>query len=93
MKKDCAVDIDDFMARIEGGMESDFKWRGQARRLLKAEIARSRLSYRTLAQRLTDMGYACSELTLREKIEHDGVSATLLAQCLVALGLRSIRLN
>jgi hypothetical protein len=86
------VDIDQFISTLEADMARDFEWQGHARRALKAEIRRCRLSYAKLAQRLTAMGYPHSEAGLRERIDRE-VSSTLFAQCMFALGMRKVRLD
>ena len=92
MDEGCPVDIDHFISTLEAGMARDFEWQGQARRALKAEIRRSRLSYAKLAARLTAMGFPHSEAKLREQIDRE-VSSTLFAQCMFAMGVRKIRLD
>ena len=92
MEDRCPVDIDDFVSTIETQMARDFEWQGQAKRAMKAEIRRSRLSYAKLAQRLTAMGCPHSEAMLRERIDRE-VSPTFFAQCMFAMGVRKIRLG
>jgi Domain of unknown function (DUF6471) len=92
MEDRCPVDVDAFISTLEAGMARDFEWQGQARRALRAEIKRRRLSYARLAQRLTAMGYPQSETKLREQIDRE-VSSTLFAQCMFAMGVGKIRLD
>jgi uncharacterized protein CbrC (UPF0167 family) len=73
-------------------MVTDKFWQDFARNLLKAELKRYGLTYKDLAQRLTDNGTPDSAENLANKISRGGFSAAFLFQCLSAIGCQNIEL-
>ena len=71
----------------------DKDWNSEAKGILKAEIARRHLSYKDLVDRLAAQGTVESEPNLRNKISRGGFSAGFFVQCLVAIGVHSVRLH
>lgn len=71
----------------------DRDWNAEVKGLLKAEIARRNLSYRDLVEKLGAIGVPESEANLRNKISRGGFSATFLLQCLVAIGVQTLRIG
>ena len=68
-------------------------WNTEAKGILKAEMARRHLSYRDLVERLAAQGTTESEANLRNKVSRGGFSAGFLIQCLVAIGVHSVKLR
>lgn len=70
----------------------DKEWQDRVKGLLKAELKRRNVSYRQLAEKLTEMGIPETELNIKNKISRGGFTAVFLVQCLTAIGCRSIDL-
>lgn len=69
-------------------------WKQRAKALLKTELSRRRVSYKDLADRLTQMGVrGQSDLSIANKLARGGFSAVFLIQCLTAIGCRQIKLT
>lgn len=73
-------------------MVTDKVWQDFARNLLKAELKRRGLTYKELAQRLTDAGTPDSAENLANKVSRGGFSAAFLFQCLSAIGCKNVSL-
>jgi 3-mercaptopyruvate sulfurtransferase SseA len=65
-------------------------WQDHAKGLLKAELKRKSMTYKDLAERLTAMGTAESDVNLANKISRGGFSAAFLLQCLNAIGCNNV---
>lgn len=63
------------------------------RRFLKAELKRADLSYRDLAERLTEHGFEETETGVASKLARGTFSATFLLGCLAVLQLKGQRLD
>ena len=72
---------------------ADTEWTGRVKNLLKAELKRKGLSYRDLAERLTEMGSPDTERNLANKIARGTFTAAFFVQCLVAIGATNVRLD
>ena len=72
---------------------ADTEWTGRVKNLLKAELKRKGLSYRDLAERLTEMGSPETERNLANKIARGTFTAAFFVQCLVAIGATNVRLD
>ncbi len=68
-------------------------WVEYVKGLLKAELKRRDISYRELAERLTEMGIPESERNIANKISRGGFTAAFLIQCMAAIGCDIIRLD
>lgn len=68
-------------------------WELEARRILKAELARAGVSYKTLAVRLEAIGVETSVVNLSNKIARGKFSFVLFLQCMKALGITSVNIN
>lgn len=68
-------------------------WNGEAKGILKAEMARRHLSYRDLVEKLAALGTTETEANLRNKVSRGGFSAGFFVQCLTAMGAHSVRLH
>ncbi len=65
-------------------------WEEEARRILKAELARAGISYKTLAKRLDALGITESDVNLSNKISRGKFSFVLFLQCMKAIGVTSV---
>lgn len=72
-------------------MERD--WTAEVKGLLRAEMARRRLSYKDLVEKLAAVGISETETNLRNKISRGGFTAVFLVQCLTAMGSHTLRLH
>ena len=73
------------------GMGQD--WHGLVKGLLKAELKRRNVSYKDLAEKLSDLGIEETERNIANKIARGSFTAVFLVQCLSAIGCRAIRLD
>lgn len=71
----------------------DKEWADRVKGILKAELKRRNISYRQLAERLEALGVHDSERNINNKISRGGFSATFFVQCLIAIGVRELRLS
>jgi len=74
-------------------MYEDRDWVAYTKGLLKAEMKRRNLTYAGLAEKLAGIGVQDSEANLRNKISRGGFTGAFLIQCLVAMGVSSLRLE
>jgi len=74
-------------------MAKNPQWEERVKGLLKAELKRRNVGYRELAEKLTAMGIAESELNIKNKISRGGFTAVFLVQCLSAIGCTTLRLE
>lgn len=74
-------------------MKTEDEWAEDVKRLLRAEMTRRGVSYEALAERLAAIGVKDTAVNLRNKVARGRFSAAFLAQCLTAMGVRSIRLG
>jgi hypothetical protein len=74
-------------------MVTDPEWQDRTKGLLKAELKRRNMSYRELAEKLTDLGIPETERNIANKISRGGFTAVFLLQCLEAMGAKEIRLT
>ena len=66
-------------------MKTAAEWQNQAKRLLKAELAKKDMTYAQLARRLTAIGVKENEPNLRNKISRGKFSVVFLLQCMEAI--------
>ena len=71
----------------------DKDWNSEAKGILKAEITRRHLTYRDVVAKLAEIGERETEANLRNKISRGGFSAGFFVQCLVAIGVHTVRLH
>lgn len=81
-----------FVPIMEVGMADDATV-VRVKNILKAELKRRGVSYRDLAEKLTEMGTPDSERNLANKIARGTFTAAFFVQCLSAIGAREIRLD
>lgn len=72
---------------------TDDGWNRYATNLLKAELARAGIGYDELIKRLDEIGVQESYKGLAAKINRGTFSFVFLAQCMKALGVKSVRLS
>lgn len=60
---------------------------------IRAEMVRNRLTYAHLVELLRQIGIEENERNLRNKVKRGTFSAAFYVQCLVALGVTSLRLD
>jgi len=68
-------------------------YQNRAKNILKAELKRRGISYRTLAENLGELGIQENERNLANKISRGGFSAAFFLECLAAIGAKSVRLE
>jgi hypothetical protein len=74
------------------GVKSETEWAGDVKRLLRAEMARRGVTYEQLSEKLSAIGIADSAVNIRNRVARGKFTATFLVQCLVAMGVRSLRI-
>lgn len=68
----------------------DDEWLEHAKGLLKAELKKRGISYRDLADRLTEAGIPENERNLTNKISRGSFTAAFLLQCLRVIGCDTV---
>ena len=68
-------------------------WEDKAKNLLRAEMARTGITYAQLSEKLAAIGVEDNERNLRNKVSRGKFTAGFLLQCLSALGCSSLRLD
>ena len=74
-------------------MYEDRDWVAHTKQLLRAEMMRKGVNYKGLVEKLAAIGVKDSEANLRNKISRGGFTGAFLIQCLVAMGVTSLRLE
>jgi hypothetical protein len=74
-------------------MHEDRDWVAYTKGLLRAEMVKRQISYAGLVEKLAAIGVRDSEANLRNKISRGGFTGAFLIQCLVAMGVSSLRLE
>jgi uncharacterized protein DUF6471 len=77
----------------EAKMPPDRDWTAYTKQLLRAEMVKRGISYAGLVEKLAAIGVKDSEANLRNKISRGGFTGAFLIQCLVAMGVTSLRLE
>lgn len=72
-------------------MEQD--WAERSKRLLKAELKRSNVTYEDLATRLTSMGMPETKASVSNKISRGGFPASFFLAAMKAIGRDVVRLD
>ena len=68
-------------------------WNEEAKRLLKAEMARREISHQDLADRLNKSGLKATRASIDCKLSRGSFSASFFVQCLVVIGCQYVRLE
>ncbi|MFV9475556.1 DUF6471 domain-containing protein [Advenella sp. RU8] len=68
-------------------------WELEAKRILRAELARAGISYKTLSVRLSALGIEENEANLANKIARGKFSFVLFLQCMKAIGATTVNVN
>ena len=68
-------------------------WPAQVKGLLRSQMARRGITYRHLADRLAELGVLESEMNLRKRLSRGAMTAALFVQCLMAMDVRTLRLE
>lgn len=68
-------------------------WNGEAKGLLRAEMARRNMKAPDLAKKLEEIGVTERADNLKNKIARGQFSAAFLLQCLSAMGVKTIHLD
>jgi hypothetical protein len=74
-------------------MYEDRDWVAHTKGLLRAEMVKRGVNYKGLVDRLAAIGIRETEANLRNKISRGGFTGAFLVQCLVAMGVTSLRLE
>lgn len=68
-------------------------WEAEVKGILKAEIARARISHQELANRLVEMGVKTTKASIDNQLSRGTFSAVFLVQCLRAIGRETLRVG
>lgn len=68
-------------------------WELEAKRILRAELIRAGISYKTLSTRLSALGIEENEANLANKISRGKFSFVLFLQCMKAIGVTSVNVS
>lgn len=77
----------------ENSPMNDDEWNRYASNLLKAELARAGIGYDELINRLSGIGVHESYKGLAAKVNRGTFSLVFFAQCMSALGVKTVRLS
>ena len=72
---------------------TEIDWKDEARRVIKAELARSGVTYKELAVLLAKTGVAETEKSIANKINRGAFSFSFFLQSMKALGIDTVRLE
>lgn len=72
-------------------MERD--WVAMTKGLLRAEMVKRGIGYTGLVEKLGALGIRETEANLRNKISRGGFTGAFLIQCLIAMGVTTLRLE
>ena len=65
----------------------------KAKNILKGELKRRGITYADLAEKLAAIGVEENERNLNNKISRGGFTAAFFIECLVAIGVTTLRLD
>jgi hypothetical protein len=68
-------------------------WESEAKRVLKAELARQGVNYAELAERLAAIGVRDNRAAIANRISRGRFSFIFFLQCMRALGVEEVRLT
>ena len=68
-------------------------WNLEAKRVLKAELAREGVSYKVLVARLDTLGVKDSEGAIANRISRGKFSFAFFLQCMQAIGVATVRVG
>lgn len=68
-------------------------WESEAKRLLKAELARHGVTYADLVEKLAAIGVKDNKAAIANRISRGRFSLVFFIQCMRALGVEEIRLT
>jgi hypothetical protein len=68
-------------------------WEERAKRFLKAELKRTDVGYRELAERMKKHGMQETEASIANKVSPGTFSATFMLAALIAIGAETVRLE
>jgi hypothetical protein len=71
----------------------DRDWVAYTKGLLRAEMTRRQMTYKGLVEKLAAIGVTETEANLRNKISRGGFTGAFLIQCMVAMGVTTLRLD
>lgn len=71
----------------------EYDWEAEAKRLLKAELARAGVSHKVLVTRLEAMGIEDNTAALASRITRGKFSFVFFLQCMRALGVDEVRVG
>ena len=71
----------------------DRDWEEYARTLLRTEMMRRKITYEELVAKLADIGVKETGPNLRNKFSRRSFTAVLFIQCLIAMGVTTLRLE
>jgi len=74
-------------------VKTEDEWAEDVKRLLRAEMTRRGITYDGLIEKLAAIGIGDTAVNLRNKVSRGRFSASFLVQCLVALGVHTLRLS
>ena len=91
--KGVSIEYDGICHQPRGWTMPDTEWQLRVKGILKGELKRRNVSYRQLVERLEAIGVHESEKNINNKISRGGFTAVFFVQCLVAIGVRELRLE
>jgi hypothetical protein len=91
MRKDHVPAVEHLAVRR--GSSDEGEWEAEAKRILKAELARHGLTYKTLVSRLEVIGVKDEERAISNRISRGKFQFTFFLQCMRAIGVAEVDLR
>ncbi|MGB8843284.1 MAG: DUF6471 domain-containing protein [Aliidongia sp.] len=73
-------------------MKTEDEWAGEIKRVLRGEMARRGVTYDDLTEKLAAIGITDTAVNIRNKVARGKFSAAFLAQCMAAIGCKTVNL-
>jgi hypothetical protein len=74
-------------------MRTNRDWQALVKRVIRAELARRRISYADLAERLAAIGVKDNERNISNKVNRGTFSAVFFLQCMEAIGVKKLQID
>jgi uncharacterized protein CbrC (UPF0167 family) len=72
---------------------TEHEWQERVKGLLKAELKKRGITYKQLAERLSEFGNQQTDKNIANKLARGGFSAVFLVQCLSVIGCETFRID
>jgi hypothetical protein len=74
-------------------VKTEDEWADEIKRVLRGEMARRGVTYDDLTEKLAAIGVTDTAVNIRNKVARGKFSAAFLAQCMTAIGCKTVNLS